>query len=325
MPDRPRDARGDRGSGSLGRDRQPRPPHDSPRWWGWTYTSAAEAPASEARTILTNGERSLVVLPAHGVAASLAPLVREVRAAVPRADVLIVCAPGQDDTPAMADTCAAQDMRHVFVLHGARHHGRHAACLAGLWWGMEHHYDYLAEMRTDGAHSPADLPRLFEALRGADTVLGAPPRSDGSRTAADLLTRAAEHWMRHLLDVPAHALSSDMRAFRASTLRDVPIHHASLRTATLMHRDLAWLVIADGGKPVTVAITEHLPQDRSLLSAIAALAAGRRMHRTRRSSRLPWTSREATAVSKARTMVVRTGRRGTAEGAHPTGTSHPPG
>jgi dolichol-phosphate mannosyltransferase len=89
----------------------------------------------------------------------------------PRIDVLVVDDASPDGTGALADEMALDDPR-IHVLHRDAKDGLGRAYLAGFAWGLQEGYDLLFEMDADISHPPDALPRLIEAARAYDVVLG---------------------------------------------------------------------------------------------------------------------------------------------------------
>ena len=72
------------------------------------------------------------------------------------------------------------------MLHRAGKQGLGAAYMAGFAWAKDKGYDAVVEMDADGSHAPEELPRLLDALRDADAVLGSRyvPGGIGAQLAA---------------------------------------------------------------------------------------------------------------------------------------------
>ena len=85
-------------------------------------------------------------------------------------DVLVADDNSPDGTGALADALAAADAQ-VHVLHrpGKRAWVRRTWPGSG---GRERGYDAVVEMDADGSHAPEELPRLLDAPRDADVVIG---------------------------------------------------------------------------------------------------------------------------------------------------------
>ena len=165
-----------------------------------------------------------VVIPTYNELANLEDIVTRVRTAVPAADILVVDDNSPDGTGELADKLAADD-DHIRVLHRAGKGGLGAAYVAGFGWALERGYGTMVEMDADGSHDPAELPRLLEALAGADLVVGSRwvpggvvvnwPRS------REILSRGGNAYARLMLGVGVHDATGGYRAYRADTLRGI--------------------------------------------------------------------------------------------------------
>jgi dolichol-phosphate mannosyltransferase len=199
----------------------------------------------------------LVIIPTYNEADNIGPVVERVRAAAPGAHVLVADDNSPDGTGKLADELAAGD-DHVHVLHRRGKEGLGAAYLAGFRWGLEHDYGVLVEMDADGSHQPEELPRLLQALKGADLVLGSRWVPGGRvvnwpRTR-ELLSRGGSLYSRALLDVPIRDVTGGYRAFRAETLRGLTMD-AVASQGYCFQVDLAHRAVRAGYHVVEVPIT----------------------------------------------------------------------
>jgi len=82
-------------------------------------------------------------------------------------------------------------------------------------------------MDADGSHQPEQLPRLLDALRGADLVLGSRWVPGGSVVnwpkSREALSRGGSLYTRMMLGVPMRDATGGYRAFRADTLRRIDL------------------------------------------------------------------------------------------------------
>ena len=201
--------------------------------------------------------RVLVIIPTYDERENVGPIVARVRAAVPDADVLVADDNSPDGTGELADQLAASDPR-VHVLHRAGKQGLGAAYLAGFAWGLERGYDVLVEMDADGSHQPEQLPRLLEALSGADLVLGSRWVPGGKvvnwPAHRKLISVGGTTYARLALGVPIRDVTGGYRAFRASTLRALDLHDVASQ-GYCFQIDLAWRAVQRGLRVVEVPIT----------------------------------------------------------------------
>jgi dolichol-phosphate mannosyltransferase len=179
----------------------------------------ASGASSDART--PSYGRALVIIPTYNEAANIELIVDRVRGSVPEVDVLVVDDGSPDGTGEIADRLAAHD-RAVHVLHRTEKQGLGRAYLAGFGWGLERGYDVLVEMDADGSHLPEQLPRILEAMGGADLVLGS-RWVKGGRVVnwprrRELLSRGGNTYARLMLGIPLRDATGGFRAFHRSTL-----------------------------------------------------------------------------------------------------------
>ena len=231
--------------------------------------SAGEAPFADLGRIL-------VIVPTYNERDALPLIVERIRAAVPEADILIADDNSPDGTGAIADSLAASD-EHVQVMHRPGKGGLGAAYIAGFTWGLQNGYDILVEMDADGSHQPEQLPRLLEALRGADLVLGSRWIAGGGTQnwskGREVLSRGGNAYTRAMLGVPIHDATGGYRAFRADTLRRLDLHTVASQ-GYCFQVDLAWRTVQRGMavKEVPITFVERSVGDSKMSKAIVAEA-----------------------------------------------------
>lgn len=193
-------------------------------------------------------DRVLVIIPTYNEAENVPPIVKRLRTAVPKADVLIVDDNSPDGTGAIADGIAATDPQ-VHVLHRAGKEGLGAAYVAGFGWGLDRGYDVLVEHDADGSHKPEQLPLLLDRLRTADVVKGSRWIKGGRvvnwSKSRELLSRGGNLWTRLCLGIPVKDVTGGFAAWRAATLRGIDL--GAVEAAGYGFQvDLAWRAIKNG-------------------------------------------------------------------------------
>jgi glycosyltransferase involved in cell wall biosynthesis len=217
-----------------------------------------EAPTTdEQRTGLPGLGRVLVCIPTYNERDSLPETVRRLRAAVPAADVLVIDDGSPDGTGELADTLHEQDAA-VHVLHRTTKAGLGAAYIAGFAWGRQRGYDVLVEMDADGSHQPEELPRLLDALRTADVVLGSrwvPGGEVRNWPASRLwLSRGGNAYVRAALGVPLRDATGGYRAYRRRVLDALPLGEVASQ-GYCFQVDLVWQAWRAGFVVTEVPIT----------------------------------------------------------------------
>lgn len=199
----------------------------------------------------------LVVIPTYDERENLEPIVARVHASVPDAHVLVVDDNSPDGTGALADALAEADER-VHVLHRTAKNGLGAAYTAGFDWALTREYGVIVEMDADGSHAPEDLPRLLDALRTADLVLGS-RYVPGGRVVnwprhREWLSRGGNLYSRLALGVRIHDITGGYRAFRRRVLEKLALDEVASQ-GYCFQVDLAWRTAQAGFRVVEVPIT----------------------------------------------------------------------
>ncbi|WP_425547828.1 polyprenol monophosphomannose synthase [Actinocorallia longicatena] len=176
--------------------------------------------------------RVVVVIPTYNEVENLPLIVARVRAATPEADVLVVDDSSPDGTGELADELAEKDSQ-IQVLHRAGKDGLGAAYIAGFQKAIADGYDVMVEMDADGSHRPEELPRLLEALEGADLVIGSRWVKGGKvhnwPRSREALSRGGNAYAGLMLRLKINDATAGYRAFRRSTLEKIGIDEVDSR------------------------------------------------------------------------------------------------
>ena len=200
--------------------------------------------------------RIVMVVPTYNEAANLPWIVGRLRSAVPRADVLVVDDGSPDGTGEVAEELAAEDPQ-VSVVHRTQKAGLGAAYLHGFAVALERGYDVVGEMDADGSHQPEQLPRLLDALRDADLVIGSRWVPGGSVVnwpwTRKALSVGGNIYARVALGIPVRDVTAGYRVFRRSTLEAIELATVE-SSGYCFQADLAWRTSQAGLRIVEVPI-----------------------------------------------------------------------
>jgi dolichol-phosphate mannosyltransferase len=179
------------------------------------------------------GGPAWLVLPTYNEADNLEPLVEAARAKLPpSARVLIVDDGSPDGTGAIADRLAARH-ENVSVLHRPRKEGLGPAYIAGFREALAGGAGLVLEMDADFSHDPAYLPRLLEAAKRADVVLGSRYVDGGGVSDWGPLRRAVSRggstYARLVLGVDVRDLTGGFKCFRREVLEAIDLDQISSR------------------------------------------------------------------------------------------------
>jgi dolichol-phosphate mannosyltransferase len=172
--------------------------------------------------------RILVSLATYNERDNLAPLLREIHAAVPAADILVTDDNSPDGTGRLADELAAADPR-IHVQHRPGKLGLGTAILAAMRYALDHDYDLLVNMDADFSHHPRYLPALLAGMDRHDVMIGSRYIPGGGSAhwplSRRLMSRGVNAAVRLLLRLPAQDTSGGYRCYRVAKLRQTDLDH----------------------------------------------------------------------------------------------------
>jgi dolichol-phosphate mannosyltransferase len=177
--------------------------------------------------------RALVCLPTYNERENLEPMLRALGAVLgPDDRVLVIDDNSPDGTGELADRLAAE-LPFVDVLHRERKEGLGPAYLAGFRQALERGAELVVEIDCDFSHDPNDVPRLLEAVRDADLVLGSRYVPGGGVENWGLVRRAISAggslYARTLLGVGVRDLTGGFKCFRRAVLESLPLDEVHAR------------------------------------------------------------------------------------------------
>lgn len=172
-----------------------------------------------------SGYRCLVVLPTYDERENLESIVRDILAYLDT-DVLVIDDGSPDGTGEIADRLAA-DQPRLHVVHRTGKQGLGTAYLHGFAWAIERGYDRVFEMDADFSHPPWDLPRMVNATRDADLVIGSRYVPGGSTIGWSLsrrmLSRGANLYTRMMLGMPVGDATAGFRCYNVKSLAQLDL------------------------------------------------------------------------------------------------------
>ncbi len=201
--------------------------------------------------------RVLVVIPTYNEKDNVRIITERVRRAAPAVDVLIADDNSPDGTGEIADELARNDSQ-VHVLHRPGKQGLGAAYIAGFGWARERGYDAVVEMDADGSHAPEQLPRLLDAAREADVVIGSRWVRGGKVVNWPahrlLLSRGGSLYTRLALGLPLRDATAGYRVYRMPVLDKIEVDQVESQ-GYCFQIDLSWRSHRSGFRIAEVPIT----------------------------------------------------------------------
>jgi dolichol-phosphate mannosyltransferase len=209
--------------------------------------------------------KTLVVMPTYNEAATIAEMLRRIRAsATHEIDVLVVDDSSPDGTADLAEALAAE-LGGIEVLRRPGKSGLGSAYREGFKRGLADGYEALVEIDADLSHDPAVLGDLLAEIdSGADLVIGTRYMPGGKipdwpwhRRA---ISRAGNAYARRMLGLSARDATSGYRAYHRRALERINLT-AVRADGYGFQVEMAYKVQRAGGLLAEVPIEFH---DRTL-------------------------------------------------------------
>jgi dolichol-phosphate mannosyltransferase len=174
-----------------------------------------------------------VIVPTFDEALNVEPLVAAVRNLLPASRrILIVDDSSPDGTGEIAERLAAEH-GDVEVLHRPRKEGLGPAYLDGFRRALGQGAELLLQMDADFSHDPAYLPRLLDASRNADLVLGSRYVPGGGVTEwgpmRRLISRGGSAYARIALGLGVRDLTGGFKCWRRGALEAIDLDSVNSR------------------------------------------------------------------------------------------------
>jgi dolichol-phosphate mannosyltransferase len=199
--------------------------------------------------------RTVACLPTYDERENLEPMVRALREL--GLEVLVIDDSSPDGTGQLADRLAAE-LDGVDVLHREHKEGLGPAYLAGFRHVLAGDAELVVQIDCDFSHDPADVPRLVEAARDADLVLGSRYVAGGTVENWGLVRRLVSAggslYARVLLGVGIRDLTGGFKCFRREVLETIDLDSVSSR-GYAFQIEMTYRALRAGFSVVEVPIT----------------------------------------------------------------------
>lgn len=227
--------------------------------------------------------RVLVCVPTYNERANVEPLLRKLGEALSELDgeasVLVIDDASPDGTGEVA-AGLARELPWLEVLRRPAKQGLGPAYLAGFRHALAHDADAIAQIDCDFSHDPSDVPRLVEALAGADVVVGSRYVADGAIRDWGLprrtLSRFGSVYARSILGVGLTDLTSGFKCYRRDVLEALELEAIDAR-GYAFQVETTYRALRKGFRVVEIPIvfTERASGRSKMTSGIALEAAVR--------------------------------------------------
>lgn len=209
--------------------------------------------------------KTLVVMPTYNEAATIAEMLRRIRASATHdIDVLVVDDSSPDGTAGLAEALAAE-LGGIEVLRRPNKSGLGSAYREGFKIGLARGYEALVEIDADLSHDPSVLGQLLAEIdSGADLVIGTRYMPGGKIPDWPWhrrgISRAGNAYARWMLRLSARDATSGYRAYHRRALERINLT-AVRADGYGFQVEMAYKVQRAGGLLAEVPIEFH---DRTL-------------------------------------------------------------
>jgi glycosyltransferase involved in cell wall biosynthesis len=206
--------------------------------------------------------RVCLVLPTYNEAPNLERLVAAVRTLSRGIEILVVDDASPDGTGRIADELA-QGSDDLVALHRTGGRGYGEALTDGFRAALVRGAEAVLTMDCDFSHDPEAIPRLLQALDGADLVIGSRYVEGGELRAwplhRRLLSASANAFVRVLFALPASDCTSGFRAYRRAVIESIPWNELHSQGYSCLVELLYWAVRRHGARvrEVPIRFTER--------------------------------------------------------------------
>jgi dolichol-phosphate mannosyltransferase len=174
-----------------------------------------------------------LIVPTYNEAPNIEALVEAVRKVLPDSRrILIVDDNSPDGTGKIADRLSSEH-DEVEVIHRPRKEGLGPAYLAAFQRALAQGAELVVQMDADFSHDPAYLPRLLDAARTADLVLGSRYVPGGGVTEwgslRRLISRGGSTYARAILGLPVRDLTGGFKCYRRRVLEAIDLDAVTAR------------------------------------------------------------------------------------------------
>ena len=170
--------------------------------------------------------RPVVIVPTYNERENLAPLVSRLLA-IEGLSILVVDDQSPDGTGTEAERLRSIHADRLSVLHRTTLRGLGRSYIDGIAVALESGATHICQMDADLSHDPADIPRLIDATRNADLVVGSRYVPGGRLQNWPLhrriLSRFANRYVRAITRLPVADCTSGFRCWRRELLARLPL------------------------------------------------------------------------------------------------------
>ncbi len=170
--------------------------------------------------------RSIVCIPTYNESDNITRMMDAIHSFVPETHILVIDDGSPDGTAAIVRQRMATDNR-IHLIERSGKLGLGTAYCAGFAYCLQQGFDLVLQMDADFSHDPKELPRFFEAIEGADLVIGS-RYIQGVNVINWPMSRLLLSWFANLYTrvitgMPVADATGGFKCFRADVLKKIDL------------------------------------------------------------------------------------------------------
>jgi dolichol-phosphate mannosyltransferase len=170
--------------------------------------------------------KAMAMIPTYNEAPNIEPLLREILSQGLDIGAVVVDDNSPDGTAAIVDRLRKEDPRVHLILR-KEERGRGTAGVAGFKYAIAQGVELVIEMDADFSHQPSYIPIFLSQMDDCDLLIAsrlvAGGGEKGRHFLRQMITRAANAYIRLILGLPIRDCTSGYRVFRRQVLQAIEL------------------------------------------------------------------------------------------------------
>ena len=169
--------------------------------------------------------KKIVITPTYNESKNILTLINRIKDNVNDIDILVIDDNSPDGT---SDIVAkfAESRNDIYLITRDGKLGLGTAYIEGFKWAIQNHYDIVIQMDADLSHDPKDLPRMLQAIKDYDLVIGS-RYIDGVNVinwpmSRLLLSYFANIYSRIVTGLPIYDSTGGFKCYSINVLKNMP-------------------------------------------------------------------------------------------------------
>lgn len=172
---------------------------------------------------------AVVIIPMYNERENAAAIIDAVVALPEQFGILVIDDNSPDGTAAIVKEKIAEYPGRINIIERAGKLGLGTAYIEGFKWALAHGYKAICEMDADFSHNPADLPKLYKAVREGNADVAVGSRYVTGVNVVNwpmgrvLMSYFASKYVRLITGIPVHDTTAGFVCYSDKVLRTIDL------------------------------------------------------------------------------------------------------